>query len=70
MRSTDLLNVAYFAPVTYHAFFGKRPPGEEEGGIKEAPLAMVIPLLIAALISVFIGIFPNFMMDFVHAVIR
>lgn len=68
LLTSTLLNVAYFAPVTYHAFFGKRPPGEKEGGIQEAPLAMVIPLMIAALISVFIGIFPNFMMNFVQAV--
>jgi len=68
LLTSTLLNVAYFAPVTYSAFFGKRPAGEVEGGIKEAPLAMVIPLMIAALISVFIGIFPNFMMNFVQAV--
>ena len=68
LLTSTLLNVAYFAPVTYQAFFGKRPAGETENGIKEAPMAMLIPLMIAALISVFIGIFPNFMMNFVRAV--
>jgi multicomponent Na+:H+ antiporter subunit D len=63
-----VLNVGYFAPVTYKAFFGKRPNGEAETGIKEAPLSMLLPLLIAAAVSIVIGIFPNFMMQFVRMV--
>lgn len=66
--TSTVLNVAYFAPVTYKAFFGKRPEGEVDAGIKEAPLTMLIPILIAASISVIIGIYPNFMMQFVKAV--
>jgi multicomponent Na+:H+ antiporter subunit D len=68
LLASTLLNVAYFAPVTYKAFFGRRPPGEAETGIREAPLSMVIPLMIAAIISVVIGIYPNFFMTFVKAV--
>ena len=67
--ASTVLNVAYFAPVTYKAFFGKRPNGQAETGIKEAPLSMLIPLLIAATISIIIGIYPNFMMQFVRMVI-
>jgi multicomponent Na+:H+ antiporter subunit D len=66
--TSTVLNVAYFAPVTYKAFFGKRPEGEVDAGIKEAPLTMLIPILIAVTISVIIGIYPNFMMQFVKAV--
>ncbi len=66
--ASTLLNVGYFAPVTYNAFFGKRPLGEKFEGIKEAPLSMVIPIMIAATISVIIGIYPDFMMLFVKAV--
>jgi multicomponent Na+:H+ antiporter subunit D len=65
---STLLNAAYFAPVTYKAFLGKRPEGEPYEGIKEAPLSMLIPLMIAAIISVIIGIWPDFMMSFVHMV--
>jgi multicomponent Na+:H+ antiporter subunit D len=68
LLASTLLNAAYFAPVTYKAFFGKRPEGEKYEGIKEAPLAMVIPIMIAAIISVLIGIFPGFMMKFVDKV--
>ena len=68
LLASTLLNAAYFAPVTYRAFFGKRPEGETYEGIKEAPLSMVIPLMIAAIISVIIGIYPDFMMTFVNMV--
>ena len=66
--ASTLLNAAYFAPITYKAFFGKRPVGEPFTGIKEAPLAMLIPILIACTISVLLGIFPDFMLQFVKAV--
>lgn len=68
LLTSTLLNVGYFAPVTYNAFFGKPPAGEPYAGIKEAPLSMVIPIMIAAGISVYIGMFPDFMMQFVKAV--
>ncbi len=68
LLTSTLLNAAYFLPVTYRAFFGKRPAEESSSGIKEAPLSMLIPILIACFISVLIGIFPNFMMNFVKAV--
>jgi multicomponent Na+:H+ antiporter subunit D len=68
LLASTLLNVAYFAPVTFRAFFGKRPEGETFAGIKEAPMAMVIPIMIAAIISVIIGIYPDFIMNFVKAV--
>jgi len=68
LLASTLLNVGYFAPVTYKAFFGKRPAGEKYEGIKEAPLAMVIPIMVAAIISILIGIFPGFMMNFVDRV--
>ncbi|WP_136806893.1 monovalent cation/H+ antiporter subunit D family protein [Desulfosediminicola flagellatus] len=68
LLASTILNAAYFAPVTYRAFFGKRPEGEQYTGIKEAPLSMLIPILIAASISVIIGIFPNIMLQFVKAV--
>ena len=66
--ASTMLNAAYFAPITYKAFFGKPPANEPFTGIKEAPLAMLIPILIACAISVIIGIFPNFMMHFVKVV--
>lgn len=69
LLASTLLNVAYFAPVTYKAFFGKRPVGEVYEGVKEAPLSMVIPLFLTAIISVLIGIYPDFFMSFVKLAI-
>jgi multicomponent Na+:H+ antiporter subunit D len=68
LLASTMLNVGYFAPVTFKAFFGKRPENEPYVGIKEAPLTMVIPIMIAATISVIIGIYPDFIMNFVKAV--
>ncbi|PIE68688.1 MAG: cation:proton antiporter [Deltaproteobacteria bacterium] len=65
---STVLNAGYFVPITLQAFFGRRPDGQEETGIREAPLAMLIPILITATISVIIGIFPHFMMQFVRMV--
>jgi len=66
--ASTVLNVAYFAPIAFQAFFGKRPEGEAETGIHEAPLSMLIPLLITAAVTVVIGIKPDFMMQFIKVV--
>ncbi len=68
LLSSTLLNAAYFAPVVYQGFFGKP---KESGGAHdhhhgEAHPAMVIPLTITAVISVLIGLFPSFFMNFVQ----
>lgn len=68
LLASTILNAAYFAPITYKAFFGKPPSGEAYTSIKEAPLSMLIPILIACTISVLIGIFPQYMLQFVKAV--
>jgi multicomponent Na+:H+ antiporter subunit D len=68
LLASTLLNVAYFAPVTFKAFFGKRPAGEPYTGIKEAPLTMVVPIMCAAIISVIIGIYPDFFMNLINLI--
>jgi len=68
LLASTLLNVAYFAPITYNAFFGKRPEGEKYEGIKEAPLAMLIPLMITSVISILLGIYPNIFLNFVKGI--
>lgn len=71
LAASTLLNTAYFAPVVYHAFFGK-PAAQPDGGrprLREAPLAMLIPLCVTAVISVLMGIFPDFFMQFAKAVL-
>jgi multicomponent Na+:H+ antiporter subunit D len=66
--ASTVLNAGYFAPVVYKGFFGTAPADAGNSGIKEAPLTMLVPLLIAVTVSVLIGIYPNFMMQFVKMV--
>ena len=69
LLASTLLNAAYFAPVVYGAFFGAPSADEAHHHYQEAPLAMVIPLSITALISVGLGMYPNFFMQLAHAVL-
>jgi formate hydrogenlyase subunit 3/multisubunit Na+/H+ antiporter MnhD subunit len=58
---SSLLDVVYFFPIVYAAFFGNSGSSESElqgRRIKEAPWSMVIPLSITALLSVLLA-FPN-----------
>lgn len=56
LLASTLLNVAYFFPIIINAFF-KKP--DRELSYKEAPLFMLVPLLLTGLISIIIGIFPG-----------
>jgi len=80
--ASALLNAAYFAPVVYHAFFGQPPAptavvatdGHGHGHAPavrtgEAPLTMLIPLCLTAAISVALGLYPDFFMQFASAVL-
>jgi len=70
---SSLLDVVYFFPIIYTVFFGNRE-GEKlnlsEGRkIKEAPMSMVIPLIITALFSI-IFCFPNPITNAVFDLVR
>ncbi len=60
LLGSTILNTAYFAPVVYHAYFGKPLAGESHEGVKEAAPAMLIPILITVTLSVVVGIYPDF----------
>jgi multicomponent Na+:H+ antiporter subunit D len=70
LLTSTVLNAAYFAPVVYHAFFGKPPAGDAHHHQQEAHPAMLIPLSITAAISVLIGFYPDFFMRFAKAVLQ
>jgi len=70
LLASTVLNAAYFAPVVYHAFFGKPPAADVHHHQREAHPAMVIPLSITAAISVLIGFYPDFFMRFAKEVLR
>lgn len=60
LLASTILNAGYFAPITIKAFFQGRKDKWSRADIKEAPATMVVPIVLAALISVAIGIFPQF----------
>lgn len=70
LLTSTLLNAAYFAPVAYHAFFGKPSAEDAHHPPREAHPAMVVPLTITALISLLIGIWPDFFMQLAEAVLK
>ncbi len=67
LLASTLLNAGYFVPIVYRAFF--RPPavGVDHTLFKEAPLVMVVPLCLTAVISVALGLFPQIVSSFVDA---
>jgi len=69
LLASTLLNTAYFAPVVYQGFFGKAPAQDAHHHYREAHPAMVIPLTITAAISVLIGFYPGFFMQFAKAIV-
>jgi multicomponent Na+:H+ antiporter subunit D len=68
--TSTLLNAAYFAPVVYQAFFGKPSAEDAHHHQSEAHPAMVVPLCITAVISLVIGLYPNFFMNFAEALVK
>jgi multicomponent Na+:H+ antiporter subunit D len=56
--------------VVYQAFFGKPSAADAEHHFREAHPAMVVPLCVTAAISLAIGIYPNFFMNFATALLK
>ena len=54
---STLLNAGYFLPVVYRAF--RRPAGDGAATIKEAPWPMVVALVVTALLTVLLFLFPG-----------
>lgn len=61
---SSILNGAYFFPIVYRAFFKPAPEAEiATPGVKEAPLACVLPLSITAVGSVLLFFFPGLLLE-------
>ena len=54
-----LLNAAYFMPVVYRAFFCPPEDALFEDRVQEAPLFCVVPLVITAVISIVLLVYPQ-----------
>lgn len=59
--ASGLLNFAYFFPIVYIAFFGKK---EQQIRYDEAPITLWLPLAVTAVISIVLGLNPDAGLDF------
>ncbi|MCU0587978.1 MAG: monovalent cation/H+ antiporter subunit D family protein [Syntrophobacteraceae bacterium] len=79
LLASTVLNAAYFLPITYKAFFEKEEAvaGGDHGHhghdhheeVREIPM-VAIPLVVTAIISLLIGIYPDYLMTLAQEVIR
>lgn len=56
---SSLLSAAYLLPIVYSAFFQKPDPEVSALHYREARKLIVVPLVITAVVSIVLGIFPN-----------
>ncbi|TVQ97392.1 MAG: monovalent cation/H+ antiporter subunit D family protein [Desulfovibrionales bacterium] len=66
LLASTVLNASYFGPIIYKAFFEAPAPGIRLDDYKEAPLTMVVPLCLTALISILLGLYPDTFMSFIR----
>ena len=78
LLASTVLNAAYFLPITYKAFFEKEEPAAGGGHghhddhheeVREIPM-VAVPLVITAIISLLIGIYPDYFLSLAQEVIR
>ena len=62
---STILNAGYFVPIIYRAFFLAPDPDANLEQYKEAPLVMVVPLCFTALMSLFLGLYPQLFQNFI-----
>ncbi|MCK4738707.1 MAG: monovalent cation/H+ antiporter subunit D family protein [Deltaproteobacteria bacterium] len=65
---STVLNAAYFLPIIFRAYFKEAPNTEEFLRIKETPFVWV-PLSITAVISVIIGVYPDFLLSMIEIIV-
>ena len=56
---SSFLNAAYFMPIVYKAFFSAPQDSDFLKGIQEAPPFCLIPLLVTALVSIALLVYPQ-----------
>lgn len=67
LLASSLLNAAYFLPIVYKAFFEKSKDPHHDEEIREVPL-VVFPIVVTAIGSLLIGLFPEYVMRLVEMV--
>jgi len=67
LLTSTLLNATYFGAIIYKAYIGKPHPDVDMDPIHEAPWTMVAPLFFTAVMSVCLGLYPDFFLNLIHA---
>jgi len=67
---SSLLNVAYFFPIVYQAFFCKDEESMFENKFQEAPLFCVLPLTITAIMSIVLFFMPQIFSGFAELMVK
>ena len=62
---STVLNASYFFPIVYKAYFEPAPATTADEQIREAPTAMVVPLLITAAGTIVFGVYPDYFMKLI-----
>jgi len=65
LLASTILNAGYFGPIFFRAFFLKPETGTDLSLYHEAPLTMVIPLVLTSLVSLALGLWPQIFQNFV-----
>ncbi|MBN97926.1 MAG: cation:proton antiporter [Gemmatimonadetes bacterium] len=65
---SSLLNIAYLLPIVVNAFFAPVAAAEAEVGLKEAPLACVVPLLLTAVCCLVLFVYSDPLLDLVRRI--
>ena len=72
---SSFLNAAYFVPILYKAFFSKENTNSkhidssDDGDLKENPF-LVVPLTLTAIVSVLLGLYPDFIVQLAEMVVK
>ncbi|MBI5560613.1 MAG: monovalent cation/H+ antiporter subunit D family protein, partial [Deltaproteobacteria bacterium] len=69
--ASTVLNAAYFLPIVFRAYF--KPPREGDKDfehINESPFFVVAPLTVTAIISIVIGIYPEYFINIIGRILQ
>ncbi len=69
LATSTILNACYFMPIIYIAFLKESKSIINNRKINEAPMLIVIPLVIAAIGTVFIFFYPSIFIDIIKVII-
>ncbi len=70
LLASTVLNAAYFLPIIFKAYFESPEGNVHLEGVKEAPNFVLVPLLVTAVITVAIGVYPSIFLSLAERVLQ